>query len=67
MPPPHTHTHTQAQALNRDIHECIYYASLRTSMELAKEEGKYETYEGSPMSRGILQPDMWGVKTTQDR
>eukprot|EP00882_Tetradesmus_deserticola_P026940 GHRQ01029763.1.p1 GENE.GHRQ01029763.1~~GHRQ01029763.1.p1 ORF type:complete len:332 (+),score=176.05 GHRQ01029763.1:172-1167(+) len=48
--------------LNKDIFETIYYASLETSCRLAKAEGAYETYEGSPVSKGVLQHDMWGVK-----
>eukprot|EP00887_Chlorella_sp_A99_P005889 scaffold1.g5889.t1 len=52
----------EAKQLNKDIFETIYFASLRTSMELAAKEGPYHTYEGSPVSKGILQPDMWGVK-----
>lgn len=51
----------EAQQLNRDIHETIYYAALTASKDLAKEDGAYETYEGSPISQGILQFDMWGV------
>lgn len=51
----------KAQELNRDIFETIYYAALKTSCQLAKEFGPYETYEGSPVSKGILQPDMWNV------
>jgi ribonucleoside-diphosphate reductase subunit M1 len=51
----------EAQQLNKDIFETIYYAALDASCELAKEEGPYQTYEGSPVSKGILQPDMWGV------
>ena len=50
-----------AQKLNRDIFETIYYAAMETSMELAIEEGPYETWEGSPISQGIFQFDMWGV------
>ncbi len=52
----------EAKVLNREIFETIYYAALTASKDLAKEEGTYETYEGSPLSKGILQPDMWGVK-----
>jgi ribonucleotide reductase alpha subunit len=52
----------EAAQLNKEIFECIYYASLETSCSLAKEQGPYETYEGSPMSKGVLQHDMWGVK-----
>ena len=56
----------EAAQLNKDIFETIYYASLRTSCELAQVDGPYESYEGSPMSKGIVQPDMWGV-TPSDR
>lgn len=52
----------EAKKLNQDIFETIYYAALQTSAALAKVEGPYNSYEGSPMSKGILQPDMWGVK-----
>lgn len=51
----------EAKQLNKDIFETIYYAALKTSNELAKAEGPYSSYEGSPVSKGILQPDMWGV------
>ncbi|CAI5491044.1 unnamed protein product [Closterium sp. Naga37s-1] len=56
----------QARQLNRDIFETIYYHALRTSCQLAKEEGTYESYPGCPVSKGVLQPDMWGV-TPSDR
>ncbi|CAL4955662.1 unnamed protein product [Urochloa decumbens] len=51
----------EAQQLNKDVFETIYYHSLKASAELAAKEGPYETYEGSPVSKGILQPDMWNV------
>ena len=51
----------EAAKLNRDIFETMYFAACETSMELAKEHGPYETFEGSPASQGILQFDMWGV------
>lgn len=51
----------EASELNIKIFETIYYASLTASCELAKDEGPYESYAGSPVSRGILQYDMWGV------
>ena len=54
----------EAAELNSQIHETIYFAALKASCELAAVEGPYETYQGSPVSRGILQPDMWNVKTT---
>ncbi|XP_051191876.1 ribonucleoside-diphosphate reductase large subunit isoform X2 [Lolium perenne] len=51
----------EAQQLNKDIFETIYYHSLKASAEIAANEGPYETYVGSPTSKGILQPDMWNV------
>ncbi len=51
----------EAMQLNREIFETIYYASMTASKDLAKEFGTYETYEGSPVSKGIFQFDMWGV------
>jgi ribonucleoside-diphosphate reductase alpha subunit len=53
-----------ARALNRDIFETIYFAALSASCDLAAKEGHYESYPGSPMSKGILQQDMWGVKAS---
>lgn len=52
----------QAKQLNKDIFETIYYASMTASKDLAKEEGAYSTFEGSPVSKGIFQFDMWNVK-----
>jgi ribonucleoside-diphosphate reductase alpha chain len=52
----------KARQLNKDIFETLYYAALTASKDLAKEDGPYESYEGSPVSQGILQHDMWGVK-----
>eukprot|EP01116_Phalansterium_solitarium_P014890 TRINITY_DN3279_c0_g1_i3.p1 TRINITY_DN3279_c0_g1~~TRINITY_DN3279_c0_g1_i3.p1 ORF type:complete len:527 (-),score=106.56 TRINITY_DN3279_c0_g1_i3:155-1735(-) len=49
-----------AQA-NKDIFETIYFAALTESCAIAKVEGPYSTYEGSPVSKGVLQYDMWGV------
>ncbi len=51
----------EAKQLNVQIFEAIYHASLTASCELAQHEGPYETYEGSPVSQGQLQYDMWGV------
>ena len=47
--------------LNKDIFETIYYGALKESCELAKTDGPYQTYAGSPVSKGILQFDMWNV------
>ncbi|KAG7215567.1 hypothetical protein INR49_022093 [Caranx melampygus] len=54
----------EAQLLNTQIFETIYYAALEASCELAAELGPYETYEGSPVSKGILQYDMWDKTPT---
>lgn len=51
----------EAAKLNKDIFETIYYASLKASCALAKQHGTYKTYPGSPVSKGILQFDMWNV------
>ncbi|XP_010518488.1 PREDICTED: ribonucleoside-diphosphate reductase large subunit-like isoform X2 [Camelina sativa] len=51
----------QAKQLNMDIFETIYYHALNASSDLAARYNAYETYKGSPMSKGILQPDMWNV------
>ena len=51
-----------AMKLNRDIFETMYHAALEASCEVAKKEGSYETFAGSPLSKGILQFDMWGEK-----
>jgi len=49
-----------AKQLNEDIFETIYFAACESSCELAEQEGAYETYEGSPASKGQLQFDLWG-------
>ncbi|MBH48934.1 MAG: ribonucleoside-diphosphate reductase subunit alpha [Halobacteriovorax sp.] len=54
----------EALELNNQIFETIYFAALTASTDLAAVDGTYETYEGSPVSQGILQFDMWGVKPT---
>jgi ribonucleoside-diphosphate reductase alpha subunit len=57
----------EAAKTNRDIFETIYHAALEKSCELAKTEGKYETFDGSPASKGILQFDMWNVLPGNER
>lgn len=57
---------SEARELNKEIFETIYFAALSASADLAKIEGHYDSYEGSPVSQGILQPDMWAV-TPSDR
>ena len=51
----------EARALNREIFETIYFASMSASKDLAIKEGAYSTFKGSPVSKGIFQFDMWGV------
>jgi ribonucleoside-diphosphate reductase alpha subunit len=54
----------EAAILNRDIFETIYYGAMEASMELAKENGAYETFKGSPLSEGKFQFDLWNVTPT---
>jgi ribonucleoside-diphosphate reductase alpha subunit len=49
----------EARKLNVDIFECMYYHAVKTSMELAKVDGPYQTFPGSPASEGKLQIDLW--------
>lgn len=51
----------EARALNREVFETIYFASMTASKDLAIKEGPYSTFEGSPVSKGVFQFDMWGV------
>ncbi|MGC1244518.1 MAG: ribonucleoside-diphosphate reductase subunit alpha [Chryseosolibacter sp.] len=57
----------EARGLNKDIFETIYFAAMEASMEGAKEHGAYETFKGSPVSKGIFQFDMWGVTPSSGR
>ena len=63
----HAFDSPEAKKLNSEIFETIYYASMEASMEIAKKEGPYKTYEGSPVSKGIFQFDMWGVAPSSKR
>merc|ERR1719277_821507 len=49
-----------AKTLNTDIFETIYFAACEASCDLAERDGPYETFDGSPASKGQLQFDMWG-------
>ena len=51
-----------ARELNKLIFTHIYFAALSMSCKIAKEEGPYETFPGSPASRGLLQFDLWGIE-----
>jgi len=55
----------EAKQLNQDIFETIYFASVTESCALAKRDGHYESYPGSPASKGELQYDMWGVEPSE--
>ena len=57
----------EAKQLNIDIHETIYYAAMTASKDLAVTQGAYETFKGSPVSKGIFQFDMWGVTPSSGR
>jgi ribonucleoside-diphosphate reductase alpha chain len=54
----------EARSLNREIFETIYYAAMTASKDLAKVNGAYESFDGSPVSKGIFQFDMWNVTPT---
>lgn len=54
----------EALELNNEIFETIYFAALSASSDLAEKHGPYQTYDGSPMSQGLMQFDMWGIKPT---
>ena len=55
-------TSDEAKKLNQDIFETIYFAAITASMEEAKKDGTYESYKGSPISKGEFQHNMWGIK-----
>ncbi|WP_298528537.1 ribonucleoside-diphosphate reductase subunit alpha [uncultured Christiangramia sp.] len=55
-------TSDEAKKLNQEIFETLYFAAVTASMDLAKVEGPYSTYEGSPISQGEFQFNMWGIK-----
>ena len=57
----------EAKKLNSEIFETIYFAAMESSMEIAQKEGPYKTYEGSPVSKGIFQFDMWGIAPDSKR
>ncbi len=54
----------EAKQLNKEIFETIYFAAMTASKDLAIKEGPYETFAGSPVSKGIFQFDMWNVEPT---
>ncbi len=56
-----------ARQLNKEIFKTIYFAAMTASKDLAKVDGPYETFKGSPVSKGIFQFDMWGVEPESNR
>jgi len=57
----------EAKELNKEIFETIYFAAMTASKDLAIKEGAYETFKGSPLSKGQFQFDLWGVKPGSGR
>lgn len=57
----------EARRMNEDIFETIYFGAMEASMELARQHGPYETFKGSPVSKGIFQFDMWNVTPKSGR
>ena len=55
-------TSEEAKQLNQDIFETLYFAAVTASAEEAKKDGPYQTYKGSPMSKGEFQHNLWGIK-----
>jgi ribonucleoside-diphosphate reductase alpha chain len=55
-------TSDEAKKLNQEIFETLYFAAVTASMEMAKEEGAYSTFKGSPISQGEFQHNLWGLK-----
>ncbi len=55
-------TSDEAKKLNQEIFETLYFAAVTASMEEAKVDGPYQTYEGSPISKGEFQFNLWGIK-----
>jgi ribonucleoside-diphosphate reductase alpha chain len=58
-------TSVEAKKLNQEIFETLYFAAVTASMEMAKEEGPYSTFKGSPISQGEFQHNLWGLKDTE--
>jgi ribonucleoside-diphosphate reductase alpha chain len=55
----------ESKKLNEEIHETIYYAAMEASIDLAKKDGAYSSYEGSPLSSGQFQFNLWGFTDEQ--
>jgi ribonucleoside-diphosphate reductase alpha chain len=55
-------TSDEAKQMNQEIFETLYFAAVTASMEMAKEEGPYSSFKGSPISQGEFQYNLWGLK-----
>ncbi|VAW11255.1 Ribonucleotide reductase of class Ia (aerobic), alpha subunit [hydrothermal vent metagenome] len=55
-------TSDEAKKLNQEIFETLYFAAVTASMEAAKKEGSYSSYEGSPISEGKFQHNLWNIE-----
>ncbi|MEM0542542.1 ribonucleoside-diphosphate reductase subunit alpha [Flavobacterium sp. j3] len=55
-------TSDEAKKLNQEIFETLYFAAVTASMEMAKEEGPYSSFKGSPISEGLFQHNLWNIK-----
>jgi ribonucleoside-diphosphate reductase alpha chain len=55
----------EAVALSKEIQETIYWGALKASLDVAKREGHYESFRGSPLSEGVFQFEMWGMAPSQ--
>ena len=58
-------TSDEAKTLNQEIFETLYFASMTASKDVAKDEGPYESYKGSPISKGEFQHNLWGIKDSE--
>lgn len=54
-------TSDEAKKVNQEVFETMYFAAVTASMEMAKEEGPYSTFAGSPISQGEFQYNLWGL------
>ena len=58
-------TSDEAKTLNQEIFETLYFAAVTASKDMAKDEGPYESYKGSPISKGEFQYNLWGIKDSE--
>lgn len=58
-------TSDEAKTLNQEIFETLYFAAVTASKDMAKDEGTYESYKGSPISKGEFQHNLWGIKDSE--